>query len=404
MRFPAARFALAQSALNLLGGVYLPFFPLWLQHNDISPQQTSLILGVGMITRVFVAPVAGLVADALNDRRLVAIAIAALSFVLFGALALFGEGNGFWPIFVLTVTAATFHSSLGPIIETQTARGADDYGFHYSRVRAIGSFSFVVANYMAGIAVGAVGVQWIAAMVAALVGVQILCFLPLPQLRRETAHVAGIGLALRRTLTEAGQLVRHRTFLVFIAATGAAQAAHGVYYAMGSLNFERLGYSTGYIGFLWGLGVFAEVLLFLVAPWLTRGVRGTTLIALGVAAGAVRWTAMAFDVDPITAAALQVLHAGSFGLVHLGTMQFLTRAVPLGLAATAQSLFAVAAFGLATGAVTFAAGPLFDAVAGYAYLLSAALSAAGLVLTLALAKIWNGDILFPSTSTHGSPS
>ena len=399
MRFPAARFALAQSALALLGGVYLPFFPLWLQHNGISPQQPSMILGVGMLTRVFVSPVVGLIADALNDRRMVALVIASISLTLFGSLALFGEGNGFWPIFALTVTAATFHSSLGPIIETQTARGADDYGFHYSRVRAIGSFAFVVGNYAGGVAVGLVGVQWVAAMVASTVLAQIVCFLPLPNLRREAAHVAGIGRALRLTLAQAGQLIRHRTFLVFVAATSAAQSAHGVYYAMGTLNFERLGYTTGYIGFLWGLGVFVEVLLFLVAPWLTRGVRATTLIALGTAAGAARWTGMAFEADPVTAALLQVLHAGSFGLVHLGTMQFLGRAVPLTLAATAQSLFAVAAYGLATGAVTFLAGPLFGAIGGYAYLLPAGLSLLALGLTLMLARVWNGSTLFATETT-----
>ena len=168
---------------------------------------------------------------------------------------------------------------------------------------------------------------------------------------------------------------------------------------MGTLNFERLGYDRLYRLPLGPRRLRRGAAVPCRAVADARGVRATTLIALG-AAGAARWTGMAFEADPVTAALLQVLHAGSFGLVHLGTMQFLGRAVPLTLAATAQSLFAVAAYGLATGAVTFLAGPLFGAIGGYAYLLPAGLSLLALGLTLMLARVWNGSTLSQRRRRH----
>ncbi len=395
MRLAAPRFALAQSALNLLGGIYLPFFPLWLAHNQITPQQTSLILGTGMITRVFVAPFVGIVADAINDRRRVTVIVAAFCVFLFTLLAVFGEGNGFWPIFALTVIGATFHSSLGALIEAQTMRGSQDYGFQYAQVRAVGSFTFLAMTYLGGHLIGAVGIEWLAWMIVAIVGVQVISFLPMPRLKSEIgAPKRAIGPAVSKTLKEAGLLMRQPVFLLFLVAVGAAQAAHSVYYAMGSLNFQRLGYASDTIGLLWSLGVLVEVALFLLAPRYLRHVPVLTLIVLGTLLGALRWFGMSLDLAPLPMAALQVLHAGSFGLVHLGTMGFLARAVPVQLSASAQSLFSMMAYGICTGLATLAAGPLYQAVQGHAYLLSVGLSLVAAGLMLILRRRWHGEVLF----------
>jgi hypothetical protein len=97
---------------------------------------------------------------------------------------------------------------------------------------------------------------------------------------------------------------------------------------------------------------------------------------------------------PLPMAALQVLHAGSFGLVHLGTMGFLARAVPVQLSASAQSLFSMMAYGICTGLATLAAGPLYQAVQGHAYLLSVGLSLVAAGLMLILRRRWHGEVLF----------
>lgn len=397
MRLAAPRFVLAQSALNLLGGLYMPFFPLWLTSNGIRPEGLSSILAAGMFARIFVSPMSGAIADTLGDRRAVAVALALISCVLFGLLAWLGPSGGYLVIFLFTAVGATLHAGLGPIVEAQTARGADDYGFHYARVRAAGSFTFVVSNLLGGALVAQFGIGWLAVWVACIIAVQALCFLALPRLKADAKPHHGFGVTLKRTLAEGRMLMRAPAFLLFIAAAGAAQATHGVYYAFGTMNFLRQGFSTGFIGALWGIGVFAEVLLMLVAPWLLRDMRPVRLMQLGIAGAALRWTGMAFDTGPAGAAALQLLHACSFALVHLGTMKFLNLAVPVRLSATAQSLFAVTAYGGLTGLVTLAAGPLYRAFEGGAYVLPAILALAAGALSIGLARNWQGGKLLPDT-------
>ncbi len=135
-------------------------------------------------------------------------------------------------------------------------------------------------------------------------------------------------------------------------------------------------------------------MLFALGGQIVRSAPATALIALGVAMGAVRWLGMAFDTGPVGVLLLQLFHAGSFGLVHLGTMKFLGFAVPTRLAATGQSLFSVMAYGFGMGLVTLSIGPLYDLAGPLTYLLMTALSLISLGLVLALARAWNGRSLF----------
>jgi PPP family 3-phenylpropionic acid transporter len=71
-------------------------------------------------------------------------------------------------------------------------------------------------------------------------------------------------------------------------------------------------------------------------------------------------------------------------------MYFMARTVPPAAAASAQSLYAAVSAGLGSGFVMLAAGALYGAYSGQAYVFMALLSAAGLVGTVALARSGRG--------------
>lgn len=113
-------------------------------------------------------------------------------------------------------------------------------------------------------------------------------------------------------------------------------------------------------------------------------------MALGGAAGIVRWSLMGILPGLAAAAALQLLHAFTFGASHLGAMHFMARRVPPSAAASAQSLYAALSAGLGSGLVMLAAGTLYTAYGGYAYPFMALLSAAGLCGVLLLVRTSKG--------------
>ena len=177
--------------------------------------------------------------------------------------------------------------------------------------------------------------------------------------------------AIRRLLSDS-------RFWLLVVSASALQASHQVYYGFGTLYWRGLGFSDTVIGVLWAEGVVAEVVLFWYGAPIVARLGPLGLLALGGVGGIVRWSLMGLVPGLPAAAALQLLHALTFGASHLGAMYMLARSVPPEAAASAQSLYAALSAGLGSGLVMLAAGTLYAAYGGQAYLFMALLSAGGL--------------------------
>jgi len=184
--------------------------------------------------------------------------------------------------------------------------------------------------------------------------------------------------------------MRTPAFLIFLAAASLDQGSHAFYYAYGGLHWRSLGYSGALVGFIWPLGVFAEILLMSFSLRVFRTIGATWLLILGALGCVVRWTILAFDPPLAIVIFAQFLHGATFALAHLGAMYFILKAVPPRLSATAQSLYAVGSSGLALGLGTLASGPLYAAYGGRTYLLMSAMGLFALLFALWLNATWNG--------------
>src|SRR5512146_1182652 len=80
------RLSAAWGAWGLSGGIYTPFFGAWLAYKGMSPTGIGTLLSAGMLLRVLVPPITGVIADARNDRRAVMLVLIGLQFRGFLAL------------------------------------------------------------------------------------------------------------------------------------------------------------------------------------------------------------------------------------------------------------------------------------------------------------------------------
>lgn len=299
------------------------------------------------------------------------IALAAIAMA--GYAALWGA-YGFWPLLALTLVAATAQSAIMPLGDSMTLAAVRDTGIDYGRVRAWGSVSFIIAAVASGAVLARPQWSGLHNMVLALVigasGLLLLTCLALPRAPRD-----GGGRSRWAALCA---LAGNRRFWHFVTVTAALQASHQVFYGFGTLYWRSLGFSDALIGILWAEGVVAEILLFWQGSRLLRRIGPLGLMAAGGAAGIVRWSLMGLLPGLDAAFALQSLHALTFGATHLGAMNYLSRTVPSGAAASAQALYSGASAGIGSGLVMFAAGALYAAYGGRAYLFMAGLSAFGL--------------------------
>lgn len=386
MRGVAFRLALAQAASGLIGGAYTPFFGAWLAWRGLTPAQIGATLAMGMLLRVLVAPVTGLVADARNDRRGMMLFLYAVVLAGYGALNVV---SGVLLIFLAVIPANVAGGAVTPLLESVSVRLSERFAFDYGHVRMWASTVFMLGNVVSGAAVSLFGLGVIAPWLTAAMVLNIAAIYALPAPPTDRPRV-DFGLSLRATFAEATELLRSGVFVIFLAAASLDQGSHAFYYAYGGLHWHAIGYSGALIGAIWPLGVLAEIALMAYSLRVFRALGATRLLLCGAAACVLRWTLLAFDLPLAFVIAAQLLHGATFAMAHLGAMYFILKAVPPRLAATAQSLYAVCSSGIAMGLATFASGPLYAAVGGRAYLLMSAMGVAAALFALWLSKVWHG--------------
>jgi PPP family 3-phenylpropionic acid transporter len=89
-----------------------------------------------------------------------------------------------------------------------------------------------------------------------------------------------------------------------------------------------------------------------------------------------RWAGMSCELPIMGLAALQLLHALSFGATHLGALMVLARFAPPGQAATAQGYLAIV-LGLVMAASMAISGVLYESFGSRAYMAMALMAIAG---------------------------
>ncbi len=375
-------------AFFLALGAHLPFWPLWFEEWGLSATEIGEYAGIAILARVAGGVLTPLIADRLGLGRVV-LGAACLAAGLLTASHVLIESR---PVLLLaTLAVAALLSGAMPISDALAVSATRRFGFDYARARSAGSVAFILANLIVGWLTARLGVEvvlwWVAFWLAA---TGVLGWLH-PGGGRPRAE------RTRASLPEAAALFRSPIFLAVAAGAAFAQGSHGVYYAYGSIHWRAQGFSEDLIGALWAFGVIVEVgLMVLLGGWLVKRLGPIGAVALGCAAGLVRWPLMALDPQLVLLFPLQALHAFTFAAAYLGMVGFVSVATPDRLGATAQGLIGAGAGGVVMAAITFAAAEVFEFWGGGAYLISAASSALGLAAALWAKSRWDGGAISAS--------
>jgi PPP family 3-phenylpropionic acid transporter len=375
------RLSVFNAAVFLAIGVQLPFWPVWLAGRGLDEQQIAGVFAALIWAKVIATPAIGALADRLDRRRTVMSVMAGIACLGYAAL---WPVHGLWPLLMFNLLAGVVQSALLPLGDAVTLAAVRERGLDYGRIRVWGSLSFIVASVGSGavLALMPAPVDGPDNRVLALVLVASLLLvgacLAVPSTAAAGPHAdgaRGAAVSRRRAIR---QLLGNPRFWLLVVSASALQASHQLYYGFGTLYWRELGFSDTVIGLLWAEGVVAEIVLFWCAAPIVARLGPLGLLVLGGLGGIVRWGLMGVMPGLGAAALLQTLHALTFGASHLGAMYLLARSVPPGAAASAQSLYAALSAGLGSGLVMLAAGALYAAYGGQAYLFMALLSAIGL--------------------------
>ena len=298
----------------------------------------------------------------------------------------------FLAIFIVTMIWGFMWSPPMPLYDGILVTETKKHGLDYARVRMWSSVAFICGTFMAGIAVDRYGPPWVlyVGMASIVLLAPFALLLPAAPARVRGADHGHASFSVR-------DLLRSPAFLLFLMACGFCQASHSVLYSFGTLTWRAAGIDDVTISSLWAESVAIEIVLMLFGGWLLARLGVCGLIALGLAAGMVRWTAMAFTTELWALVLLQALHSCTFAACHLGAMAFLQRALPAHGAAIGQSLYYALGTGATQALVYQFSGLLYSQYGQHAFLGMTVVSAIGMTALLLLARTWKGGLLVGQT-------
>jgi PPP family 3-phenylpropionic acid transporter len=372
-------------ALFLIYGVQLTYLPVWLNARGLSAPLIAFATSAPLFLRLIFTPTVAVVADRTAAHRL---AIILLGWAGFWLLLAMSQARSEAILVALVVVVLMTLQSIMPLTDTIAVKAVRTHGIDYGGMRLWGSLAFILATLAAGLLVDVLGSEVVLWMLVAatLTTVLVAHILPLPVPTSDGE--AAPNLSGRVVLA----LLADRRFLLFVLASSGIQASHAMFYVFGVLHWRALGLGSAAIGFLWAVGVIAEIGLFWASRRATSMLGPIALIVVGGVAGVLRWTLMATDPPFLALFGLQVLHALTYAATHLGAMQYIGSMVAEDKQGSAQALLSTFTAGIAMGAAILIAGVAYASFAGAAYLVMAIIAAAGIAAALALSRFCVAEV------------
>ncbi len=242
-------------------GIFLPFWSVWLKGIGLPPETIGLLLGAGLIARfmgsLLIAPRVSHPSKLISALRLLA-----LLTLLFAAAFWFGKVLP-WLMLVM-IGFNLFFSPLVPLTDALAATWQRQIKMDYGRVRLWGSIAFVIGSAATGKLISLYDYQAILVMLSIGVMSMLLGMLLRPSVMPQGEAwevVSGGWPAWRKLVVENGR---------FLACVTLLQGAHAGYYGFSAIYWQGAGYSASVIGYLWSLGVVAEVIIFALSNRLFR--------------------------------------------------------------------------------------------------------------------------------------
>lgn len=322
-----------------VGGVFLPFFPRWLEGRGMLGVRLGLIAAAAPAMNIIAPGAFGALADALHLRGgllQIACAGALLAFGTLAVVAALGWPLGFGLLFSAAAVFALFRSPMSFVADLVAIELAPAAGTTYGRLRLWGSLGFIVTVPIATRYLDPNAPAAFPLVTSAIVLGALLASLRLPR-RSHLPHVA-------RPKGEPGRLriAFDRDYVLFLAAVFLAQCGHAAYDLCFSFRLLELHARPSTFWVAWDLGTAAEVVVMAYSPAIFGAFQTSTLYAFALGAASLRWCALAAVKSVAVLLALQPLHALSFGLAWLASVGYASRRVSGDALGTAQGTFATA--------------------------------------------------------------
>ena len=346
-------------------GTFLPYWSLYLQNQGFNFQEIGILSSIAIITRFFAPMIWGWIADK-SGKRMLLVRIATWMEACIWFL-IFIIPNDFQSVALLMLIFSFFQNAILAQFEGVTLFWLGNQRAElYGKVRKWGSVGFIVGVFCIGALLEIIQISWLPIL---LLCISFLAFLWSFTIKEPTD--APIS---QKKLNSIIPILKKPIVAAFFAIEFILLFSHAPFYSFYSNFLAQVGYSTTQIGFLWSVGVIAEIIMFAYASIFMQKISFRFLVLLCLLLTGIRWIIVGiFATSFAIQFFAQMIHAFSFGLFHLLAMQVIFKNFSMEQQGRGQAFYStVWGIGVAIGSIL--AGTYWDEFSGEAIFIYAGLT------------------------------
>lgn len=325
-------------------GTFMPYWNLYLQDQGFNYQEIGVLSSIAIVTRFFAPLVWGWIADKSGKRMLLVRLATWMESCIW--LAIFIVPNTFQSIALLMLIFSFFQNAILAQFEGVTLFWLGDQKAKlYGKIRKWGSVGFIVGVFVIGALLEIVHIS--------MLPILLLIIASLAFIWSFTIREPDGAPTSQKQLEPLLPVLRRPTVAAFFTIEFILLFSHAPFYSFYSNFLKSLNFSTTEIGFLWAIGVFAEIFMFSIASKVFQRFSWRSLVTVCLLVTSMRWMLVAlFSHYFVGQLFAQCLHAFSFALFHLIAMRVIFQNFSAGQQGRGQALYSTMwGLGVAFGSV-----------------------------------------------------
>lgn len=325
-------------------GTFMPYWNLYLQDQGFNYQEIGVLSSIAIVTRFFAPLVWGWIADKSGKRMLLVRVATWMESCIW--LAIFIVPNTFQSVALLMLIFSFFQNAILAQFEGVTLFWLGDQKAKlYGKIRKWGSVGFIVGVFTIGAILEIVHIS--------MLPILLLIIASLAFIWSFTIREPDSAPTSQKYLEPLLPVLKRPTVAAFFAIEFILLFSHAPFYSFYSNFLKSLNFSTTEIGFLWAMGVFAEIFMFSIAAKVFQHFSWRILVIVCLILTSIRWMMVAiFSHYFVVQIFAQCLHAFSFGLFHLIAMRVIFQNFSAGQQGRGQALYSTMwGLGVAFGSV-----------------------------------------------------
>lgn len=359
-------------------GTFLPYWSLYLQDQGFNYKEIGLLSSIAILTRIFAPFIWGFIADK-TGKRMLLVRIATWMEATIWFL-IFIIPNNMQSIALLMFIFSFFQNAILAQFEGVTLFWlGDKHTEYYGKIRKWGSIGFIVGVFSIGAILDVVDIHYLPMMLLCIAFTAFIWSFSIKE-----PHTAPNSQKILEPLLP---ILKRPVVTAFFCIEFIMLFAQAPFYSFYSNYLKTAGFNTTEIGFLWSVGVIAEIIMFNYANFFLIRFSWRNLVTMCLIMTCIRFLLVGFFPEHFFMQFLsQTLHAFSFGLFHIIAMRIILQNFTAKQQGRGQALYSTM-WGLGVASGSILAGQYWELLSGATIFIFAGLSALfGLLLVNFLPK------------------